>query len=273
MPNRIIREGILDSEAINALSDDGEILYRRLMSIVDDFGRFEDKPELIRARCFPLKLADWDLTRVSRALAEVSTPRADDSQPLADDRQPRAPVSRYEVEGKRYLQINNFGQRERHSKYPPPPNGGQPRADDRRTTDDRPPNSESESYSESESGAFPPVAPPLENPWSPWPDAEAARDAILEAYPKGKTKHAMACSWWQNFIVTNPRAAELAVRILDAARFVRDNCPEDRRSFLPNALDFLSGDWQRDWAAEWRKAEREGNLTRAMRALEAQRTA
>lgn len=273
MPSRIIREGILDSEAINALSDDGEIFYRRLMSIVDDFGRFEDKPELIRARCFPLKLADWSLTRVSEALAEVS-------KPLTNDGKMRSLVCRYEVDGKKYLQINNFGQRERSSKFPAPPNDGNPPSNDGHVTDRRRPNSESESeaYSESESeaksGAFPPVAPPLQDTWGIWPDAEIARNEILEAYPKGKVKFAMACSWWMDFIVANPNAQSLAVRIFAVAKFIRDNCPDDRRGFLPNAVDFLSGDWQRDWAAEWRKAEPEGNFTATMRAIqEAGRTA
>jgi hypothetical protein len=39
MPSRLLREGILDSEAVNALSFAAEVFYRRLMSVVDDFGR------------------------------------------------------------------------------------------------------------------------------------------------------------------------------------------------------------------------------------------
>ena len=40
MPSRIIRDGILTSERINALTERAELFYRRLMSVVDDYGRF-----------------------------------------------------------------------------------------------------------------------------------------------------------------------------------------------------------------------------------------
>ena len=36
MPNRILREGILTSERVNALSWEAEVFYRRLMSAVDE---------------------------------------------------------------------------------------------------------------------------------------------------------------------------------------------------------------------------------------------
>ena len=111
MPNRIIREGILDSREINALPEAAEILYRRLMSIVDDYGRYEADPELIRARCFARQLDRWPLSRVSQALSDVS--------------QSPALISIYEVGGKMYLQINKFQQRTRSESKCPSPNDGQ----------------------------------------------------------------------------------------------------------------------------------------------------
>ena len=56
MPTRIIREGIITSEAINSLSEGAENFYRRLMSIADDYGRYYSHPSILRANCFPLKL-------------------------------------------------------------------------------------------------------------------------------------------------------------------------------------------------------------------------
>jgi hypothetical protein len=44
MPNRELREGILTSERINALTFPAEVFYRRLMSVVDDFGRCPAHP-------------------------------------------------------------------------------------------------------------------------------------------------------------------------------------------------------------------------------------
>ena len=54
MPNMILREGILTSERVNSLTTEEEIFYRRLISVVDDYGRYYAKPELLRSACFPL---------------------------------------------------------------------------------------------------------------------------------------------------------------------------------------------------------------------------
>lgn len=106
MPTRILRDGILSSRHVAALSDSAEILYRRLMSVVDDYGRFEADIDLIRARCFPLQLETWKNPRILKALAELS------ASPL---------VTVYYGGGKQLLQINNFGQRTQSKpKFPAP---------------------------------------------------------------------------------------------------------------------------------------------------------
>jgi hypothetical protein len=56
VPNRIIREGILSSERVCSLGWPEEVFYRRLMSIVDDYGRFEASLTLLRAKCYPLQV-------------------------------------------------------------------------------------------------------------------------------------------------------------------------------------------------------------------------
>lgn len=110
MPTRILRDGIIDSRAVNALSESGEILYRRLMSIVDDYGRFEADPELIRARCFPRQLDRWTIQRITDVLPELTVIHGE-----------LRLVTVYAVESKKYLQINNFGQRVQcKEKYPSP---------------------------------------------------------------------------------------------------------------------------------------------------------
>lgn len=106
MPNRILREGVLTSERVNALSPRAELFYRRLMSVVDDFGRMELPPGLLRARCYPLQLDKYSEYDIAEMLIECS----------ADS----VLVKVYEVNGKKFLQINNFGQRERLSRCPSP---------------------------------------------------------------------------------------------------------------------------------------------------------
>jgi hypothetical protein len=54
MPNRIIREGFLDSESVNALSPPAECLFHRLLIAADDAGRMDGRAEMVRARLFPL---------------------------------------------------------------------------------------------------------------------------------------------------------------------------------------------------------------------------
>jgi len=114
MPTRIIRDGILDSIPVNSLSDQGELFYRRLMSVVDDYGRFDANPTILRARCFPLQLERWPISRINEALGEVASTSTEEGVPL---------VLVYSYGQKNYLEISKFGQRIRpgtSSKYPAP---------------------------------------------------------------------------------------------------------------------------------------------------------
>lgn len=56
MPTRILREGIITSKRVNALAPEAELFYRRLMSVVDDYGRYFAEPTLLRAGCYPYQL-------------------------------------------------------------------------------------------------------------------------------------------------------------------------------------------------------------------------
>lgn len=56
MPNRIIRESILTSEPVDALNWQEEVFYRRLLSKVDDYGRFDARPSILRTSLFPLRV-------------------------------------------------------------------------------------------------------------------------------------------------------------------------------------------------------------------------
>jgi len=106
MPNRILREGILTSARVNTLNDSEEVFYRRLMSIVDDFGRCEAHTALLRAALYPLKLDKVTEARVERLLQVLSAAKL---------------VVLYRVGAKKYLQICDFRQQTRsNSKHPPP---------------------------------------------------------------------------------------------------------------------------------------------------------
>lgn len=107
MPDRVVRADILTSDSVNALSWQAEVFYRRLMSIADDFGRFEARPSLLRASLYPLKLDRVSEPDVVKWLGECSNTGL---------------VRLYTIEGKEYLEILKFGQRLRamKSRYPAP---------------------------------------------------------------------------------------------------------------------------------------------------------
>ena len=70
MPTRILREGIVTSEAVNRLSHESELFYRRLMSVLDDYGRYFAHPSILRAACYPLQLDRVSEADVQRMLSE-----------------------------------------------------------------------------------------------------------------------------------------------------------------------------------------------------------
>lgn len=105
MPNRIIREGITTSERLATVSVHAECLFYRLMVVADDFGAFDGRPIIVRAKCLPLRDSTIaDVEEWLRELAEHSL------------------IVQYEHEGKPYLAIPKFGQRTRakSAKFPLP---------------------------------------------------------------------------------------------------------------------------------------------------------
>lgn len=107
MPSRIIREGILTSERVDLLSESAELFYRRLMSRVDDFGRFEATPRLLISLLYPLRSHKMTEKQISGYLDECIKAEL---------------IVWYESGGKAYLQMADFKQqvRSKDSKYPTP---------------------------------------------------------------------------------------------------------------------------------------------------------
>lgn len=107
MPNRYLRESYIESEAVNKLSWPAEVLWTRLLTKVDDFGRCEANPKLLRAKIFPLRLDTVRESDMPRWLAECDKAGC---------------IRLYQVDGKDYLVVNKWerGRAER-SRYPEPP--------------------------------------------------------------------------------------------------------------------------------------------------------
>lgn len=107
MPTRLLREGILDSERVCSLTFPAEVFYRRLMSAVDDFGRFDGRTSVLRSRLYPLQTDKVREADIERWIAECVKSGL---------------IALYSVSGKAYILFRNLGApRAKASKYPDPP--------------------------------------------------------------------------------------------------------------------------------------------------------
>jgi hypothetical protein len=107
MPTRYLKPGIRDSDRIESvLNPDAEILFYRLLIVVDDFGRTDARPLMVKSACFPIRL---------RASADncMQWLKMLDFARL---------IGLYEVAGKPYLQIAKWDNKPRAaaSKFPDP---------------------------------------------------------------------------------------------------------------------------------------------------------
>lgn len=120
MPDRIVRSNIITSERVDQLSPEGEVFYRRLMHVVDDFGLYDARPSILLAALYPLKLEPGPKQVKAEDIVRWLVEVVNTNPPL---------VRLYGADGKPYLELLSFGQRLRGtaSKWPRPPAlGGNP---------------------------------------------------------------------------------------------------------------------------------------------------
>lgn len=109
MPNRIIKESLCSSEKIASLSDFEFRLWVGLITQVDDAGRGDARPAIIKGRVFPFRerLSIKDIDAALQALAAKGC------------------VSLYTVDGKHYFLFPGWVKHQRvrdcKPKYPEPP--------------------------------------------------------------------------------------------------------------------------------------------------------
>lgn len=107
MPNRVIREGLIDSERVQQLDEPTQLFFVKLMLKADDYGSYTGNSHLLRAALYPFGtdsvLQDIPL-RIERCIAAGL-------------------ISVYAVGGLKYLYIHKFGQhvRQKKRRFPEPP--------------------------------------------------------------------------------------------------------------------------------------------------------
>lgn len=107
MPTRYLRPGIRDSESIEQLSPLAETLFYRLLVTVDDFGRTDARPAMVKASCFPIK----------------DSVTATSCRKLLDELRNAGLIRLYEANGKPYLELSKWDNppRAKESRFPAPP--------------------------------------------------------------------------------------------------------------------------------------------------------
>ncbi len=102
MPQRFLRPGIRNSSLWNSVSFEAQSLYIRIITLVDDYGRYDGRTSVLWGECF----AVWNEQNPKRA---ITLKAADDM--LAE--LARELISVYSAEGKRVLQVNQWSERVR----------------------------------------------------------------------------------------------------------------------------------------------------------------
>lgn len=103
MPNRVIREGLVDSKKVASLSDFAYRVYTSLFVCVDDAGRLSAAPEMVKAKALPR--TERSLDDVAKAIAEIEGVGL---------------IYVYEFDGEQYLQILKWQclGRTKNARYP-----------------------------------------------------------------------------------------------------------------------------------------------------------
>lgn len=144
MPNRIIKESICTSGNLDNLSPEEEVFFYRLIVNCDDYGRTDARPQILRAKCYPMKMDRITNEDVSAWLAALVREKL---------------IILYAVEGKPFLQFITWDKhqqvRAKKSKFPAPDSkSAKLILNDINCRHMSPYSySESESYSEAESGS------------------------------------------------------------------------------------------------------------------------
>jgi len=110
MPNRILRDGLRDSERIARLKDGEFRTFVLLITVCDDFGRYHGDPRLVKSGCYPFD--NVNTTRIARDLEGI-------------EKAGLIVVYTSESDGRLYLQMHRWDQRTRQKESRFPSSDGQ----------------------------------------------------------------------------------------------------------------------------------------------------
>lgn len=215
MPNRIIKESAFQSDKIASLSDFEFRLWVGLITAVDDAGRGDARPAIIKGRIFPLRerVTNKDIEAAIHSLADKGC------------------ISLYKVGGKSYFCFPTWSKHQRvrdcKPKYP-----GMEEKDDLQQSaancGELPPNP-----IQSESNQNPNPNP---NPMRAGSDADGAFERFWSAYPRKVSKQEAKKAFVKALEKTD-------IDTMLAAIEAQKNCPQwvkDKGQFIPHPSTWLN---------------------------------
>ena len=116
MPSRVIRGEIITSKSLSRVSELAELVFYKLLSTVDDYGRYDGDAEILAAHLYPRRRAVTTEMMESRLQELVSA-----------DGPGQGPIRFYWSRGKRYLHLPRWekhrgkSRRGSQSRWPEPP--------------------------------------------------------------------------------------------------------------------------------------------------------
>jgi hypothetical protein len=107
LPNRIIKESICTSGNIENLKPEEEVFFYRVLVNCDDYGRTDARPQILRAKCYPLKTDRIKIPDIEKWLSSLIR---------------EGLIILYHADGGTYLQVVTWDKhqqiRAKRSKYP-----------------------------------------------------------------------------------------------------------------------------------------------------------
>lgn len=226
MPQRFLRPGLTTSKRWNRCDWTTQSLYARLITLVDDYGRYDADPELIRSHAFPFGDPNGKVLQLTAVARMLRT--------LAD----RNLVLLYEKDGKEFLQLLRWQERARSaSKYPEPT---------------------CEQMSTNDSKCLPPSPSPLVIAISHKPSSNGADrfEEFWSLYPNKQKKHDSLRAW--------KKIEDQADAILSGLKrwIGSKDWQKDGGQFIPHPTTFLN---QRRWEDNPTQSGAETKLDREYR--------
>jgi hypothetical protein len=222
MPQRFLRPGITTSDGWNSVSFPAQSLFVRILTLVDDWGRYDGRVAVLHGQCFALR-SDIKPQQTAAFRSELHNAGL---------------IQVYTADGKDYVQVTKWQERARgtHSKFPDPPPEKPPQES---AADGSGPQEKDASLATTPSPLHPIPSPSPTTP-SPLAAAAAGFEDFWQAYPRKAGKGDAEKAWVK--LKLAPKLPEILTAIRAAK--VSLDWTKEAGQFIPHPATWLN---RRGW--------------------------